>query len=322
MSKLLCGAVGLFSVLVLAGCTSMTPESVGATRATYWPYSCEALPRQIEAFEKSYAADPGNEVWGWHINAMKEVQAEKQCNMTTAGASLSPITSKAESTVPAAEGSAIGAICGQQLTEVLAKALRLPSVKGALVTSTVAGSPAANAGMKEMDVILMVGEVSINSGQHLVNYVRQLPVGFETKVQVWRDGKKLELPIQTVSIATMQSLIGKNPATITTTPTEIPSSSPAAAVPARLVYGYCFHTDVESGTHWVSSAFEIMQSPTRNMGKEFDAFLSSTNRVHGASSVCDVSQDTLVQASSEQKKNKKLFWLSAKVVEVPWSPSH
>lgn len=319
------GISGFFAALALAlaGCTpemvfspfvQLTPEDVGATRANYRAYSCEQLPTIINEFQKQSAAAPQEQHWNWHLNAMREVQVEKKCNVTTGSASLLPTTSNAEATASAAEGSAIGVALEEQFTPTLAKALRLSSAKGALVKSTVAGSPAEKAGIKEMDVILQVGEVGINSGRHLVDYTRQLPVGFKTKIQVWRDGNKLELPIQTVSVATLQSLTPKTPATSEGNQ----SSSPASAESAPLVYGYCFHTDIESRKHWVSSVFEIAQSPTRDMGKEFDAVLSA-NRVGQAASVCDI-QDTRAQASTQQQKNKNMFWLSAKVIEVPWLP--
>lgn len=324
LQRVVCGLL-VASVLALTGCMSpetafspfvnLKPEDVGATRANYRGYPCEHLPALIDEFQRQSAAAPHEPHWNWHVNAMKEVQVEKKCNMTPGSASPLPAASNADAAASAAEGSAIGVALEEQFTPTLAKALRLSSAKGALVKSTVAGSPAEKAGIKEMDVILQIGEVGISSGRHLADYTRQLPVGFKTKIQVWRDGNKLELPIQTVSVATLQSLMQKTPVTSAGNQ----SGSPASAESAPLVYGYCFHTDIESRKHWVSSVFEIAHSTTRHMGKEFDAVLRSANGVGQAASVCAI-LDTRDQASAQQQENKRMFWMSAKVIEVPWLP--
>ncbi len=83
----------------------------------------------------------------------------------------------------------------QTLTPNLAKALKLKDQQGALVGDVVAGSPAAQAGIKRGDVITAINEKSVKDAHNLSAMVAETPVGQQVSVTVLRDGTTHQLPI-------------------------------------------------------------------------------------------------------------------------------
>ncbi len=88
----------------------------------------------------------------------------------------------------------------QDLTPELAKNAGLPNLKGAYVAEVVKGGPADRAGFKKGDVILAYQRKEVTDSGELRNLVAATSVGQESKVTVWRDGKKQELTVRIESL--------------------------------------------------------------------------------------------------------------------------
>jgi Do/DeqQ family serine protease len=89
----------------------------------------------------------------------------------------------------------IGVVGGQELTPELAKALNLPSNRGALVGRVVPGSPADKAGIKGGDLIIEANGKTIVDFQQLRNIVGLLRVGDKVSMKLFRDGKPKTLSV-------------------------------------------------------------------------------------------------------------------------------
>ncbi len=90
----------------------------------------------------------------------------------------------------------------RNLTPNLAQSLHLESLKGALVTDVVKGSPADNASIKKNDVVIAFGGQEILDSSTLRNKVAETPIGQEVKITVLREGKREKL---TVKIGTQEA---------------------------------------------------------------------------------------------------------------------
>ena len=78
----------------------------------------------------------------------------------------------------------------QPVTSDIANSLGLPQVRGALVNSVTAGSPADKAGIRRGDVITAVNGAAIKDSNDLRNDVAQMAPGSTAKLAVLRDGKE------------------------------------------------------------------------------------------------------------------------------------
>ena len=76
----------------------------------------------------------------------------------------------------------------QDVTPEIAKSLGLPKAEGALVADVTSGGPAANAGLKQGDVILSYEGHDIAKLRDLPLAVAETPVGEKAPVKLWRDG--------------------------------------------------------------------------------------------------------------------------------------
>ncbi|RMF16659.1 MAG: PDZ domain-containing protein, partial [Candidatus Dadabacteria bacterium] len=81
----------------------------------------------------------------------------------------------------------------QGLDAQLAAALGLRHHDGAVIADAVADSPAAKAGLQAGDVILGAGGHRIRSARELEAMLETFPTGTVITIQIWREGKELEL---------------------------------------------------------------------------------------------------------------------------------
>ncbi len=83
----------------------------------------------------------------------------------------------------------------EDVTAAAARKLDLSRVSGALVASVVKGSPAAEAGVRENDVIVGLDGRPIETAGELANVVAFAPVGRELALKVIRDGRRRTLRV-------------------------------------------------------------------------------------------------------------------------------
>lgn len=81
----------------------------------------------------------------------------------------------------------------QAVTPALAKALGLPNAQGALVAEVEANSPAAQAGIKQGDVVVAVDEKPLSHHNQLARAVARHAPGSSVAIRVVRDGKRHDL---------------------------------------------------------------------------------------------------------------------------------
>jgi serine protease Do len=84
----------------------------------------------------------------------------------------------------------------QDLTPELAKSSQMESLKGAYIVDIVKGGPAEKAGLKKGDVVIAYQGKEITDAGSLRNLVAITPIAEEARLTVWREGKKLELPVK------------------------------------------------------------------------------------------------------------------------------
>lgn len=81
----------------------------------------------------------------------------------------------------------------QPVTPELAKEFKLPEQTGALVGEVTPNSPAAEAGLKEGDVIIEFNGKKVTDNRHLRLMVAQTPPGTKVNIKVLREGKEKTL---------------------------------------------------------------------------------------------------------------------------------
>lgn len=97
----------------------------------------------------------------------------------------------------------------QRVTKGIASSLGLKgAAKGALVGSVVPGGPASKAGLKERDIILTFGGVPVRRFSDVPNRVRGTPIGRDTELVVWRNGKRKQLTLRVESLPEGKTLSG------------------------------------------------------------------------------------------------------------------
>lgn len=83
----------------------------------------------------------------------------------------------------------------EPLKPEVAEELGLKDQQGFVVKSVVKGSPASNAGLKPLDVIVSVGGKSFKEGRELQRLVSTLPLHKSVDLTVVRDGKTIVVPV-------------------------------------------------------------------------------------------------------------------------------
>jgi serine protease Do len=86
-------------------------------------------------------------------------------------------------------------IAVRPITEDVAEQLGLKGQHGVEVTKVYEGSPAAKAGIKDLDIITEVGGKSIRDARDLQHLVGSLPLHHPVDVTLFRDGKSLVRPV-------------------------------------------------------------------------------------------------------------------------------
>lgn len=92
----------------------------------------------------------------------------------------------------------LGAQLAQTLEPMEALRLGMDRVQGALVERIYPSTPAAQADLRPLDVILQLDQVSIRNENHFINLVSALPPGQRVRMQVWRNR----------SLVTLEAIVG------------------------------------------------------------------------------------------------------------------
>ena len=81
----------------------------------------------------------------------------------------------------------------QEVNQALADSFKLPTPAGALVAQVEPGSPAAKAGLKPGDVVRSIDGQPIVASGDLPAYIAPLNPGRDVKLEVWRQGKPVDV---------------------------------------------------------------------------------------------------------------------------------
>ena len=98
----------------------------------------------------------------------------------------------------------------QPVTPDIADGLGMETAKGALVAEVTDGSPAAAAGLRQGDVILSVGDNTVDDVRALVRTVAELKTGESESMAVWRDGAEHQLRV-TIGTAPAEQAVAMDP---------------------------------------------------------------------------------------------------------------
>ena len=96
----------------------------------------------------------------------------------------------------------------QPLSPDLAQSLGLEGTNGAVVGSTITGSPAAQAGLEQGDVIVAFDKTPVEDYRHVQRLVAEARVGKSVQLQIIRKKQKMDL---TVTIAEVPEDSGRRP---------------------------------------------------------------------------------------------------------------
>jgi S1-C subfamily serine protease len=88
----------------------------------------------------------------------------------------------------------------QPLSLELAQSLGLDGTNGAVVGSTIAGSPAAQAGLQQGDVILSYNKVPVEDYRHIQRLVADTGVGNTVKLEVLRKKQKMDVSVKIAEV--------------------------------------------------------------------------------------------------------------------------
>jgi serine protease Do len=82
------------------------------------------------------------------------------------------------------------------ITPELQRALRLQPAQGALVQEVPENTPAERAGLRPYDVILAAENHPVSSDEELTRLIASRPPGSLARLEVWRDGQTIEVPVK------------------------------------------------------------------------------------------------------------------------------
>jgi serine protease Do len=100
----------------------------------------------------------------------------------------------------------------QNITPELAQALKLPSMKGVLVSKVQKNSPAEKAGLQEEDVILALNDKELKNVSELSTRIAATSPGSEISLKILREGKERPVSVKLEELPEKQELLtpGKN----------------------------------------------------------------------------------------------------------------
>ena len=101
----------------------------------------------------------------------------------------------------------------QPLSAELAQSLGLSDTNGAVVGSTMAGGPAAKAGLLQGDVIVAFNKTPVEDYRHVQRLVADSPVGKTVTLEILRKKHKMEVPITVAEVPDPRKTDQKPPAT-------------------------------------------------------------------------------------------------------------
>jgi len=84
----------------------------------------------------------------------------------------------------------------QPLSAELAQTLGVAGTAGALVSSTVPGSPAAAAGLQQNDVIVAFDKTPVQDYRHFQRLVVETPVGQQVTLEVLRKKERIRVDVK------------------------------------------------------------------------------------------------------------------------------
>ena len=97
----------------------------------------------------------------------------------------------------------------QDVNQALANSFGLPKPQGALVTSVEPGSPAEKAKLRSGDVVLGVNGKQISQLSDLSGAISATKPGDNARLQVWRDGKSLDIDVKVVELVEQKLVMSK-----------------------------------------------------------------------------------------------------------------
>lgn len=160
----------------------------------------------------------------------------------------------------------------QDVNQSLAESFKLKQPEGALVSSVLPGSAAAKAGIQQGDVILKYNNQPINDSVDLPTLVGMAKPGDKATLEVWRGGKKLDLPVKLQSLKEAAADNGNNSgpgsqarlgvAVRPLTPEEKQDANLSSGVVVEQVSGAAARSGVEPGDIIIA----VNGSPVRNPG--------------------------------------------------------
>ncbi len=95
----------------------------------------------------------------------------------------------------------------REIDDQMAKAQGLDSPKGIYIEDLVEGGSAAKGGIKKGDIILQLGNSTVNRKSELTEFMGQHSPGDNVAVKLWRDGKLMEMNITLQSEESTQALV-------------------------------------------------------------------------------------------------------------------
>ena len=182
----------------------------------------------------------------------------------------------------------------QPVTPEIAKGFGLDKPRGALVSSVVAGSPAAQAGVKAGDIILNWRGKEIAHVKELPRQVATSPVNETAKLTVFRNGKMKTLQVTTGLLPPNEELAGTPKPAPETSPVEVPGTGLSLS---NLTPDLRNYYDLNEKATGVVIIDVKPDSPASDQGlQEGDVILSVANRpVHD-----DREAATLIEEASKK----------------------
>ncbi|WP_213957663.1 MULTISPECIES: PDZ domain-containing protein [unclassified Variovorax] len=165
-----------------AALSAQTPARMNATPADYRGNDCYMLGRFLGVMQQGYRVTVGfpQKVYGWHVDAIQQVQQEKGCANVQAGTSANPVVS-----------GHLG-VQFEALTPAMARTLGMRNAYGALVVEPGVGQT----GLHARDVVVEISGQRVQTPLELQSIVGLMAPGYKAPLAVWRDGALVKLTIE------------------------------------------------------------------------------------------------------------------------------